>query len=178
MYQLQQWLRENNIKSRSGNHFFRGALYIILRNPHCIGLIKHKKDSYPGEHQVIIHRETWEGSRHCSTTTSGAEGASRVQRQRVCLPVSSSTPLALATRRPTPTRTVAVIPGYYTSQAAIKKTEKGSAPARIPAHDLETAVVGRILDWLQAPTELLAALRDETTQAPPEGFLRSYPGAG
>ena len=109
VHRLQQWLRENNIKSRSGNHFFRGALYIILRNPHCIGLIKHKKDSYPGEHQVIIQRETWEGSRHCSTTTSRAEGASRVQRKRVCLPVSSSTPLALATRRPTPTRTVAVI---------------------------------------------------------------------
>ena len=62
---------------------------------------------------------------------------------------------------------------YYTSQAVIKKTGKGSTPARIPAHDLETAVVDRILDWLQTPTELLAALRDETTQAAPEGvFVR------
>ena len=60
---------------------------------------------------------------------------------------------------------------YYTSQAVIKKDEKGSTPARIPAHDLETAAVGRILDWLQIPTELLAALRDETTQAAPEGFF-------
>ena len=60
---------------------------------------------------------------------------------------------------------------YYTSQAVIKKAEKGSTPARIPAHDLETAVVGRILDWLQTPTELLAALRDETTQAAPEGLF-------
>ena len=47
---LQHWLRENNIKSRAGNHFFRGALYMMLRNPHYIGLIKHKKESYPGEH--------------------------------------------------------------------------------------------------------------------------------
>ena len=60
VHRLQQWLRENNIKSRSGNHFFRGPLYTILRNPHCLGLIKHKKDSYPGEHQAIIHRETWD----------------------------------------------------------------------------------------------------------------------
>src|SRR3974390_273351 len=57
---LQQWLHENNIKSRSGNYFFRGALYTILRNPHYLGLIKHKKNSYPGEHQAIIQRETWD----------------------------------------------------------------------------------------------------------------------
>lgn len=38
--------------------------------------------------------------------------------------------------------------------------------ARIPAHDLEKAVVDRMLEWLQTPTQLLAALRDETTVAP------------
>jgi site-specific DNA recombinase len=62
---------------------------------------------------------------------------------------------------------------YYTSQVVIKKTEKGIAPARIPAHDLETAVVGRILAWLQSPTELLAVFRDEAAQAVRKGsFVR------
>ncbi len=60
---------------------------------------------------------------------------------------------------------------YYTSQAAIKKTGKSDAPARIPAHDLEKAVVDCMLEWLQTPEQLLAALRDETvTTPPPEGF--------
>ena len=44
-------------------------------------------------------------------------------------------------------------------------------PARIPAHDLEKSVVDRILDWLHTPTELLAALRDETSIAQPEGIF-------
>jgi DNA invertase Pin-like site-specific DNA recombinase len=55
---LREWLRDNNIRSRGGNNFFRGPLYILLRNPHYIGLIKHKKETYPGEHPAIIDRET------------------------------------------------------------------------------------------------------------------------
>ena len=167
---LQQWLRENNIKSRSGNHFFRGALYIILRNPHCIGLIKHKKDSYPGEHQAIIQRETWDKVQ--ALLDHNIQGQRREPR---ATKASLFTGILFddAGTRYTPTH--ANKNGrryrYYTSQAVIKKAEKGSTPARIPAHDLETAVVGRILDWLQTPSELLAALRDETTQAAPEGFF-------
>lgn len=59
---------------------------------------------------------------------------------------------------------------YYTSQAAIKKIAMSNVPSRIPAPDLEKAVVDRILEWLQTPTQLLAALCDETTVAP-EGFF-------
>ncbi len=58
---------------------------------------------------------------------------------------------------------------YYTSQAVLKKIEGSDAPARMPAHDLEQAVVDRILEWIETPTQLLAALHDETTVAP-EGF--------
>jgi hypothetical protein len=62
---------------------------------------------------------------------------------------------------------------YYTSQAAIKKTERSDAPARIPAPDIEKAVVDRLLDWLQTPEQLLAALHDETAATPPpEGFFK------
>ena len=57
---LQAWLRDNNIRSRGGNHFYRGPLYEMLRNPHYLGLIRHKKDTYPGEHEAIIDRQTWD----------------------------------------------------------------------------------------------------------------------
>ncbi len=33
---------------------------MMLRNPHYIGLIRHKKETYPGEHAAIIDRETWD----------------------------------------------------------------------------------------------------------------------
>jgi hypothetical protein len=60
---------------------------------------------------------------------------------------------------------------YYTSQAVIRKIVKCDSPARIPAHDLETVVVNRILVWLKTPAELLTALRDEITTQPSEGFF-------
>ena len=63
---------------------------------------------------------------------------------------------------------------YYTSQTVIKKTGNSNAPARIPAHDLENAVVDCMLLWLQTPTELLAAIRDETTVAPAEGIFAHH----
>jgi DNA invertase Pin-like site-specific DNA recombinase len=66
--------------------------------------------------------------------------------------------------------TVRTIFNDYTSQAVNKKTEKSNAPARIPAPDVENAVVDCLLNWLQTPADLLAALRDETTVAP-EGFF-------
>jgi Recombinase len=75
VHSLQDWLRESDIRSRSGNHFFRGPLYTVLRNPHYLGLIKHKKESYPGEHPAIIAEQPGTRCRHCSTPTSEANAA-------------------------------------------------------------------------------------------------------
>lgn len=146
VHRLQQWLRENNIKRRSGNHFFRGALYTILRNPHCLGRIKHKKNSYPGEQQAIIQRETWD-----KVQALLAHNLRDKWRKPRATKGSLFTSILFddAGTRYTPTH------GnkngrryrYYTSQAVIKKTDQGSTPAHIPAHDLETVVVDRILDW-------------------------------
>ena len=170
VHSLQEWLRENDIRSRRGHHFFRGPLYTVLRNPHYLGRIKHKKDSYPGEHPAIIDRETW--NKVQALLDDNMQGKRRKVR---ATKESLFTGILFDATGMRYTPTHANKNGrryrYYTSQAVIKKTEKSNAPARIPAHDLEKAVVDRILDWLQTPTELLAALRDETAAALPEGFF-------
>ncbi|MGB1561757.1 MAG: recombinase family protein [Sinimarinibacterium flocculans] len=50
----------------------RGALYALLRNPIYVGLISHKGELFPGQHEGIVDREIWdaaqeklEGSRRC-----------------------------------------------------------------------------------------------------------------
>lgn len=43
-----------------GRSFSRGALYNLLSNPIYIGAIRHKGTSYPGQHEPIIDRNTWE----------------------------------------------------------------------------------------------------------------------
>jgi len=47
--------------SRSGaRSFSRGALYTLLRNPVYIAEVRHKAMRYPGQHQAILTRLTWE----------------------------------------------------------------------------------------------------------------------
>jgi hypothetical protein len=169
VHSLQDWLRENNICSRAGNHFFRGPLYTLLRNPHYLGLIKHKKESYPGEHSAIIDRETWDNVQSLlDDNIRGNRRKVRATKESLFTGILFDAAGTLYT--PTHANKNGRRYRYYTSQAIIKRIERSNAPARIPAHDLEKAVVDRMLEWLQTPTQLLAALRDETTVAP-EGFF-------
>lgn len=169
VHSLHDLLRENNICSRAGNHFFRGPLYTMLRNRHYLGLIKHKKESYPGEHSAIIDRDTWDKVQ--SLLDDNIQGKRRkVRATKESLFTGILFDAAGTLYTPTHANKNGRRYRYYTSQAIIKKIKKSNVSARIPAHDLEQAVVDRMLEWLQTPTQLLTALRDETTVAP-EGFL-------
>jgi hypothetical protein len=120
---LSDWLREKNIVSRGGNHFFRGPLYAMLRNPHYIGLIKHKTEAYPGEHAAIIDRETWDKAQ--ALLEENRQGGKRKPRTTQ---TSVLTGLLFDAEGTLYTPTHASKSGrryrYYTSQAVIKKTEK------------------------------------------------------
>jgi site-specific DNA recombinase len=170
VHSLHDWLCENNIMSRRGNHFFRGPLYMMLRNPHYIGLIKHKMATYPGEHPAIIDRGTWDKVQAVlDENIQGKRRKVRATKESILTGILFDAIGTLYT--PTHANKNGRRYRYYTSQAVIKKIGTSNAPGRIPAHDLEKAVVDRMLEWLQTPTQLLAAFRDETTVAPPEGIF-------
>jgi DNA invertase Pin-like site-specific DNA recombinase len=168
---LRDWMRENNIVSRGGNYFFRGPLYALLRNPHYIGLIKHKKERYPGEHPAIIDRETWDKAQELLDENSkGGKRKPRITRTSVLAGLLSDAEGTLYT--PTHSSKNGRRYRYYTSQAVIQKTEKIEVPARIPAPDLESAVKDRILNLLRDPEDLLAAIRNDVQDPAnvPAGF--------
>ena len=169
---LEEWLRANNIRTRRGNYFLRGPLYTMLRNPLYLGLIRHKTEIYPGEHAGIIDRVTWDEAQ--SLLDQNIHGQRRKER---------STQPSLFTGiifdagenrySPTHSNKNGCRYRYYTSRAAIHKTERPDSPARIPAPGLEKAVTERILSFLNAPSELLAVLKNnllDDEDAPPSGF--------
>ena len=170
VYRLQEWLRTSNITNRRGNHFFRGPLYTILRNPHYLGRIKHKKLSYAGTHTAIVDHETWDQAQVLlGSNTQGERRKGRVTKESLFTGMPYDVTGILYT--PTHANKNGRRYRYYTSQAAIKRTQSGDAPARIPAPDLEKAIIDRLLEWLQTPEQLLTALRDETdSSSPEEGF--------
>jgi hypothetical protein len=53
---------------------------------------------------------------------------------------------------------------YYTSQAVIRKTQESDVVSRFPAHELECAVVERVLTLLRSPEELIDATRNLALQ--------------
>src|SRR6185312_170116 len=120
---LQDWLRENNICSRAGNQFFRGPLYTLLRNPHYLGLIKHKNESYPGQHPAIIDRETWDKVQ--SLLDDNIQGNRRkVRATKESLFTGILFDAAGTLYTPTHANKNGRRYRYYTSQAIIKRIEK------------------------------------------------------
>lgn len=54
--------RFRNDKATGGKAFTRGHLYYLLRNPLYVGEISHKGEVFPGQHEAILKRETWNNS--------------------------------------------------------------------------------------------------------------------
>jgi site-specific DNA recombinase len=169
---LEERMRATNIRTRRDNYFLRGPLYTMLRNPLYLGLIRHKTEIYTGEHADIIDRVSWDKAQ--SLLDQNTHGQRRKKR---------STQPSLFTGiifdagenrySPTHSNKNGCRYRYYTSRAAIHKTKRPDSPARIPAHGLEKAVTERILSFLNAPSELLAVLKNsllDEENALPSGF--------
>jgi site-specific DNA recombinase len=54
-----QWESKGGTR-HGGFRFGRGALYHLLANPIYVGEIRHKKAIYPGQHEPIVERATWQ----------------------------------------------------------------------------------------------------------------------
>lgn len=57
---LMQYLKENEIKTKTDKYFSKGQLYNLLSNKVYIGKITHKDKVYDGEHEAIICDEIFE----------------------------------------------------------------------------------------------------------------------
>ena len=85
--ELINYLKENNIKTRSNVFFTKGSLYHILQNKTYIGLITHKDKAYDGEHQAIIDNEVFEKTQLLLIKNRISENVQQAQVIHHCLPV-------------------------------------------------------------------------------------------
>jgi DNA invertase Pin-like site-specific DNA recombinase len=171
---LKEYLDRSGIQSKArarrtgtetgGSSFSRGALYKILRNHIYVGEIAHKGAVYRGQHEAIIDREQWtEVQKLLDQNRQGERRKTRATKVSLFTGILFDT----AGNRYTPTH--ANKSGrryrYYTSQAVIRKAMQTDEPARISAHDLEAAVIGRILEFLKSPREVLRLMAPASREA-------------
>jgi site-specific DNA recombinase len=151
-------IRAGNRRNTGGKNFSRGCLYQILRNHIYAGEIAHKGAVYPGEHQAIISREQWNQVQ--KMLLDHRQGKDRKPRR-----TESSLLTGILFDKdghrftPTHANKAGRRYRYYTSQAVIRKAGPREPGSRIPAHDLEQAVMGRLVEFLRSSDELLRELR-------------------
>ncbi len=141
-----------------GQHFSRGALYLMLQNRLCRGEVAHKDNIYPGQHEAILDPELWQI----------VQNKLAVHRQERSLAVGAEAPSLLAGlivdadgNRMTPTHATKKAKRYrYYVSASLLAGDRPQAQKgmRVPAGDIEALVLDRLRALFSSRIEVSDAL--------------------
>jgi DNA invertase Pin-like site-specific DNA recombinase len=139
-----------SIRTPRGNRIDKKYLYRLLNNRAYLGEAVHKGESYPGEHDAIIDRETWDRV-HTILQESPRKRAARTR---------SNTPALLkgllfgpdgAAFSPTHTRKGGKLYRYYVSQTVLKHGAGTCSVGRVPAGEIEATVIDQLRAVFRQP---------------------------
>jgi hypothetical protein len=148
----------------------KNFLYRMLNNRAYIGEAVHKGTSYAGEHQRLIDQKTWDN------VQSILQQSPRLRASNT----RAETPALLkgllygpdgAAFSPTHTRKEDRLYRYYVSQTVLKHGAGSCPVARVPAAEIEAAVISQIRGMLRAPKMVVATWR--AAQSDAEGIMET-----
>jgi site-specific DNA recombinase len=150
-YRTKSWTTKKG-KVRKGVKWNTGHVYRLLNNRVYIGEIVHKDQSYPGEHEAIVDRKTWDKV-HAVLADNKPVKVSMARTKMVA-------PLKGVIRcghcgcamGPTYTRNNDRRYTYYICQKDAKRTVSRCPLKRVPAGDIEQAVVEQLSAVFRTPT--------------------------
>jgi len=151
------WITQTGARL-GGVAFARGALYALLRNRLYIGEIRHRDQWYPGEHEGIVPRSLWD--RVQAQLNSNLRRRRNQVRERASSLLTGLVEDEHGTRY-TPSFTVkrGRRYRYYISQLAIKNTvSERNDLTRVPAQELESRVIEKLLAFLKTDAEVFDGL--------------------
>ena len=140
---------------REGRPFDKGTLYKILRNRTYIGEAVHKGQSYPGEHEPIVDRATWD--RVHEVLASNAKRRGNEARARTPAPLRGLMRCTHCSSAMTPTHTRrrGRLYRYYVCLGASRRGHDTCPVRSIAASEVEGLVLGQVRRLLASP-ELVA----------------------
>jgi site-specific DNA recombinase len=153
---------------REGRPFDKGTLYKILRNRTYLGEAVHKGKSYPGEHEPIVDRGTWD--RVHEVLASNARRRGNEARARTLAPLRGLMRCTHCSSAMTPsqTRRRGRLYRYYICLGASRRGHDTCPVRSIAAGEVEGLVLGQARRLLASP-ELVArtitAVRQENGTA-------------
>src|SRR5262249_30782350 len=131
-----------------GQSFSRGHLYRILSNRIYLGEIVHKGASYPGEHRATVEAALWD---QVQALLAANYHAFRTDERIASPALLKGLIFDGAGNRMSPSHAMREGPryGYYVSQAVLQgRAQEAGSIARLPAQELERAVINAVLNAL------------------------------
>ena len=133
-----------------GNRIDKKYLYRMLSNRAYLGEAVHKGDSYPGEHEAIIDRETWDRV-HAILQESPRKRAARTRAETPALLKGLLFGPDGAAFSPTHTRKGGRLYRYYVSQTILKHGAGSCSVGRVPAGEIEATVIDQLRAVFRQP---------------------------
>jgi site-specific DNA recombinase len=162
---LVQSLRAEGVTGKQGKLVDKGYLYRVLRNRVYVGEAVHKGTAYPGEHEAIIDRKLWDKVQAILRESPRKRaGHSRAQTPALLKGILFGPDGAAMT--PTHTRRRGTLYRYYVSNRALKQGAEACQVPRIPAGEIEAAVIGQVRALLRAPEIVVQTWRAARTSIP------------
>jgi DNA invertase Pin-like site-specific DNA recombinase len=153
---------------REGRPFDKGTLYKILRNRVYIGDAVHKGRSYPGEHEAIIDRATWDRVHEVLAANARRRGNEARARTPAPLRGLMRCTHCGSAMTPTHTRRRGRLYRYYVCLGASRRGHDTCPVRSIAASEVESLVLAQARRLLASP-ELVArtvsAVRRENGEA-------------
>jgi site-specific DNA recombinase len=156
--ELVRKLRAEGVRRKQGKLVDKGYVYKLLNNRVYVGEAVHKGLAYPGEHQAIIDRVLWDRV-HTVLGESPRKRAANTRAQTPALLkglIFGSTGRAMT---PAHTRKGGKLYRYYVSTDVLKRDAESCPVRRVPAAEIEGAVIDQLRGLLQAPEIIVRTWR-------------------
>jgi site-specific DNA recombinase len=155
---LTRTLITEGVTTKHGKPIDKGALYKLLNNRVYIGEAVHKGTAYPGEHEATIARRLWDRV-HEILGQSPRKRAAHTRAQTPALLkglIFGPTGKAMT---PTHTSRNGRLYRYYVSMDVLKDGATSCPVPRLPAGEIENAVLGQLRVLLRAPEIIVQTWR-------------------
>jgi DNA invertase Pin-like site-specific DNA recombinase len=151
-------LRTEGVTGKYGKLVDKGYIYKLLNNRTYIGKAAHKGTVYPGEHEAIISQALWDKV-HSILGDSPRLRAARTRAQTPALLkglIFGPTGRAMT---PTHTRKGGKLYRYYVSTDVLKRDADACSVRRVPAAEIESAVIEQVRSVLRSPEIIVRTFR-------------------
>jgi site-specific DNA recombinase len=155
---LAQELRQEGVTTKQGRLIDKGVLYKLLNNRVYLGEAVHKGQSYPGEHAAIIERDLWDKV-HAILKESPRKRAANTRAQTPALLKGLLFGPDGSAFSPTHTRKGGRLYRYYVSQAVLKRGKDACPIGRVPAAEIEAAVIDQLRIVFRQPEIVVGTWR-------------------